>query len=87
MHGLFQIIIEENLNIIRDFTYHFSNLLDSLKKLIEPLQHLKSKDEYTQQASFASTQYSFFPEQRVTTDSIKNYKNIHIKYFIKGRYI
>ena len=54
--------------------------------MIEPSQDLINKDTNTKQTSCASTQNSFFPEQKVFEDSTKNYKNITIKYYINESY-
>ena len=45
-----------------------------------------NKDRNTKQTSSAQTQNSFFPDQNVIEDSIKNYKNIPIKYYINESY-
>ena len=49
------------------------------------MQDLMNKDRNTKQTS-AQTQNSFFPDQNVIEDSIKNYKNIPIKYYINESY-
>ena len=49
------------------------------------MQDLMNKDRNTKQTSSAQTQNSFFPGQNVI-DSIKNYKNIPIKYYINESY-
>ena len=45
-----------------------------------------NKDTNTKQTSSARTQNSFFSEENVIEDSIKNYKNIPIKYYINESY-
>ena len=52
----------------------------------EPWQDLINKDTNTEQNPSASTLNLFFPEQKVIEDSIKNYKNIPIKYCINKNY-
>ena len=54
--------------------------------MIEPSQDLLNKDKNTEQNSSALTQNSFFTEQKLIEDSIKNYKNIPIKNHIYESY-
>ena len=67
---------------VRGFTFTFPNLSDFSKNLIESSQDAINKDTNTEQSSSAPTQNSFFPEQNVFEDSVKNSKNIPIKYYI-----
>ena len=57
-----------------------------LKNLIEPSQDLINKKRNTEETSSVPTQNSFFPEQKTIEDSIKNYKNAPISYFINESY-
>ena len=67
---------------VRGFTFTFPNLSDFSKNLIESSQDAINKDTNTEQSSSAPTQNSFFPEQNVFEDSVKNSKNRPIKYYI-----
>ena len=71
---------------VKGFTFTFPNLSDSLKTLIGSSQDLIIKDTNTEQTSSAPTQNSLFPEEKVIEDSIKNYKNTPIKYYINETY-
>ena len=57
-----------------------------LKNLIEPSQDLINKKRNTEDTSSVQTQNSSFPEQKTIEDSIKNYKNAPISYFINESY-
>ena len=67
---------------VRGFTVTFQSLSDFSKNLIESLEDAINKDTNTKQSSSAPTQNSFFPEQNVLEDSVKNSKIIPIKYYI-----
>ena len=71
---------------LRGFTFTFPNLLDLLKNQIEPSQDLINKERNTEETSSVPTQNSFFPEQKASEDSIKNYKNAPISSFINESY-
>ena len=57
---------------VRDFSFTFPDLTDSLKTLFEPSQDLINKGTGTEKISSAPTQYLFFPQQKAIEDAIKD---------------
>ena len=72
--------------LVRGFEFTFPNLLGPLNTFLEPLQNLINSETGREEMSSVPTQANFFPEQKTIEDSIKNYKNIPIKYYINEIY-
>ena len=71
---------------MRGFSFYFPNLSDSLRNLIQSSPNLINTESGTEETSTVPTQYSFYPGQQQTEESIKNCNNVPQKYFIKESY-
>ena len=71
---------------VRGFEFPFPNLSGSLKTFIEPPQNLINSVTGIAETSSVPILATFFQGQKVIELSIKNHKNIPIKYYINESY-
>ena len=71
---------------VRRFKFHFKDLTNPLKNLLEPSQDLINTESGEEETTTVPTTHDFNPNYKGIDNNIKNYKNTPMTYYIKESY-
>ena len=71
---------------MRGFKFHFKDLTNPLKTLLEPSQDLINTESGEEETTTIATTHDFNPNYKGIDDNTKNYKNTPVSYYINKSY-